>query len=285
MTYRFSEDLLTIREILGMTQSELAKELRVQQVTISRNESALTKPSESLLEKVYGFAYDRNIVLNSLKSMFWQDRIESSHTLLFHGAKSSVEGEINTVSGRSNNDFGSGFYTGENYSQAISFISGFDHSSVYLLDFDSTNLKCKEYGLTQEWMLTIAFFRGTLNSYKDHPLIKKTVEDVENCDYLIAPIADNRMYQIISSFIEGEVTDQQCMHCLASTNLGNQFVFKREKSVKQLKILERMYVPSNEREYYKSLRIEETASSVEKVKNARIKYRGKGRYIDEILKD
>ena len=71
-------------------------------------------------------------------------------------------------------------------------------------------------------MMTIAYYRGTLGSYENHPLIRKLVNDVEGNDYIIAPIADNRMYQIINSFIEGEITDQQCMHCLASTNLGKQ---------------------------------------------------------------
>ena len=285
MDYSFSEDLRAIREILGMTQSELAKELGVQQVTLSRSESEITKPSDTLLEKVYGYAYERNIMLNRLKSMYWEDNKGLGKILLFHGAKSSIEGEISARYNRTNNDFGQGFYTGENYSQAISFISGFDNSSVYLLSFDHTGLSCKEFELTQEWMMTIAYFRGTLGSYENHPLIRKLVDDVEDIDYIIAPIADNRMYQIINSFIEGEITDQQCMHCLASTNLGKQFVFKSEKSVKQLKVLEKLYVSSGEREYYKSMRIEESKASVEKVKNARIQYRGKGRYIDEILKD
>ena len=29
-----------------------------------------------------------------------------------------------------------------------------------------------------------------------------------DCDYIIAPIADNRMFKIIDSFIEGEITDE-----------------------------------------------------------------------------
>ena len=38
MNYRFVEDLKSIREILGLTQDEFARELGVQRVTISRNE-------------------------------------------------------------------------------------------------------------------------------------------------------------------------------------------------------------------------------------------------------
>ena len=38
MEYNFSEDLKSIREILGFSQSELAEKIGVEQVTISRNE-------------------------------------------------------------------------------------------------------------------------------------------------------------------------------------------------------------------------------------------------------
>ena len=204
--------------------------------------------------------------------------------MLFHGAKSEISGEIDVRHGRYNNDFGQGFYTGESYEQAISFVSGFDKSSVYYLSFDATNLKCKRYAVDQEWMLTIAYYRGTLNEYKDHPRIKALVKESRDCDYIIAPIADNRMFQIINSFIEGELTDEQCKHCLAATNLGMQYVFISEKAVSQAKLVERCYISSNEREYYKNIRLEESKLGDDKVRLAKRQYRGRGRYIDEILK-
>ena len=42
MNYNFSKDLKSVREILGMSQSELADQIGVEQVTISRNESGKT---------------------------------------------------------------------------------------------------------------------------------------------------------------------------------------------------------------------------------------------------
>jgi hypothetical protein len=53
--------------------------------------------------------------------------------------------------GRANNDFSRGFYAGEGYEQAISFISGFEKSSVYFLDFDARNLQYKKYEINQKW--------------------------------------------------------------------------------------------------------------------------------------
>jgi len=35
------------------------------------------------------------------------------------------------------------------------------------------------------------------------------------------------MFEIIDSFIEGEITDVQCQHCLSATNLGKQYSKKK----------------------------------------------------------
>ena len=283
MDYNFSDDLKAIREILGITQTELAKRIGVQQVTLSRNELGKTAASERLLEQVYSFAFDNGIKLGRLKEMMWLENLKPGHKLLFHGAKSEIQGEISVKRSRTNNDFGQGFYTGERYDQAISFVSGFDRSSVYYIDFDETDLKCRQYKVDQEWMLTIAYYRGALDDYRDHPVVKRLLNKVRNCDYVIAPIADNRVFQIIDSFIAGEITDEQCKHCLAATNLGNQYVFTSEKAARKLKILERSYISSSEREHYKGVRAEDTKLGDDKVKLARRQYRGKGKYIDDIL--
>ena len=284
MQYTFQNDLKAIRAILGLTQAELASQIGIERITISRNELSKTTPSAKLLEQIYSFAFKNNIKLNKLKEMLWLDNLENGHKLLFHGAKSEIIDELEINRSRKNNDFGQGFYTGEKYEQAISFISGFDKSCVYMLDFCDKDLKHKQYGVNQEWMMTIAYYRGALEEYKHHPIVKKLAEESRLYDYIIAPIADNRMFQIINSFIYGEITDEQCKHCLAATNLGAQYVFITEKALKNLKPVERCYVSDNERQYYKKLRFSDTKLGDDKVKLARIKYRGKGHYIDEILK-
>ena len=283
MNYNFSEDLKSIREILGLSQSALAEKIGVEQVTVSRNELGKTEPSAKFLESVYAFAFAKNIKINKLKEMLWRDDLAQNEKLLFHGAKSEITGKIDVRRGRKNNDFGQGFYTGESYEQAISFVSGFDDSSVYYIRFDDSDLKCKRYKVDQEWMMTIAYYRGVLDEYRGHPIIKRLIEKSRECDYIIAPIADNRMFQIINSFTGGELTDEQCKHCLAATNLGMQYIFISENAVSRLKLIERCYISNNEREYNKNVRLEESRLGDDKVKLASKQYRGKGRYIDEIL--
>lgn len=134
-------------------------------------------------------------------------------------------------------------------------------------------------------MLVIAYYRGRLNEYKNHILIKTIVSKVESADYIIAPIADNKMFSLINNFIDGELTDEQCKHCLSSTNLGNQYVFRTTKSLKTLKELSRLYMCDNEKENYLIAREESIKIGNNKVKAARSKYAGQGKYITDILGD
>ena len=104
MEYNFSKDLKSIREILGISQSEFADRIGVEQITISRNELGRTNPSAKILENVYTFAFAKNIKINKLKEMFWRDDLKKHEKLLFHGAKSKIGGKIDIHRGRHNDD-------------------------------------------------------------------------------------------------------------------------------------------------------------------------------------
>lgn len=77
------------------------------------------------------------------------------------------------------------------------------------------------------------------------------------------------MFQIINSFINGEITDEQCKHCLAATNLGYQYIFISDKSVNNIKLTERVYISESERKYYKNIRTSDAKLGEDKVKLAR----------------
>ena len=143
--------------------------------------------------------------------------------------------------------------------------------------------KIKEQLFREEWMLMIAFFRGKLMAYENHPIIQRILNRLNGIDYVVAPIADNRMFQIIDSFIEGEITDVQCRHCLSATNLGNQYVFLTQRAADRIQILRKCYLASVEKEAYISIRSEDAEVSNDKVKIARKQYRGQGKYIEDIL--
>lgn len=283
MDYNFDKDFKAIRDVLDISQKEFAKVLDTEQKTISNIESKDSYPSKTIVESAFTYAFKKDVKINKLKELLCRDNLSHNEKLLFHGSKGEIKGDIDVNFGRGNNDFGQGFYTGESYEQAVSFISIYDDPSVYFMSFDDSDLKCKRYSVDREWMMTIAYYRESLEEYENHPLIKIIIAESRDCDYIVAPIADNKMFETINEFIEGNLTDEQCKHCLAATNLGMQYVFLTEKAASRLKIVERCYVCDKEREHYKKLKEDYRKLGNDKVKLAKAQYRGIGKYIDEVL--
>ena len=258
VNYRIDEDVKLIRELLNLSQKQFAEKIGVDAITVARWETGKMNTNENNIEKIYTFAFNNNIFINEIKAqLYYEDLTNENKLVLYHGAKNIIEGNIDIEHSKNNNDF--------------------------ILSFNPQNLSSVEYKVNQEWMLTIAYFRGRLSGYEDHPIIKKLINKLEDIDYLVAPIADNRMFRIIDSFIEGEITDEQCIHCLAATNLGFQYVFKTERALSQVKIVERCYLCSKEKEKYQIKRLEDNKVGDTKIKMARRQYRGQGQYIDDIL--
>lgn len=283
MDFHVYEDIEIILELLGMTIQEFADELQVSTSTVSRWKEPGETVSPANLERIYDYAFKKNIRLNRIKEQLFREECLENHVLLFHGAKTEITGDISIEKSRKNNDFGQGFYCGESLEQSAMFVSNFPQSSLYMLDFDKSGLRELKLGVEQDWMLMIAFFRGKLTAYEGHPMVQRILNRLNGVDYVVAPIADNRMFQIIDSFIEGEITDVQCQHCLSATNLGNQYVSLTQRAVDRIKVLRRCYLAPAEKEAYISERSEDARVSNDKVKIARRQYRGQGQYIEDIL--
>ncbi len=284
-TYNIAEDIEIVHELLGITTEELASGIGVSRMALNNWMSGKTSISESNLSAFYSFAFKSGIRLNKIKEQLYREEIsESEHVLLFHGAKTGLDGRINIEKSRRNNDFGQGFYCGENLEQSAMFVSGFTDSSLYMLDFNKAGLKKRTFGVNRDWMLTIAYFRERLGEFADAEIITELVAKNNGIDYIIAPIVDNRMFEIIDSFIDGEITDIQCQHCLSSTNLGNQYVFITPKAAERISVVERCFLAKEEKEYYLNSRKESVELNQDKVKVARKQYRGQGKYIEEVLR-
>lgn len=282
--FRVAADIEIIQELLGLSVAELAQQLGVTHQTIynwKTNEEQVTAKN---LEKIYNFSYSKKIRLNKIKEQFCREECVAGHQILFHGSKTYIDGTLSVEKARDGNDFGRGFYCGESLEQSAMFVSSYHTSSLYIVDFDPAGLKYVQLGVTRDWMLMIAYFRKRLDAYADHPIIQDLLARLDGVDYIIAPIADNRMFEIIDSFIDGEITDVQCQHCLSATNLGNQYVFITPKALSQVKLLHHCYLAQAEKKAYLSAKMDEHKISNDKVKLARKQYRGQGDYIEDILK-
>ena len=99
----------------------------------------------------------------------------------------------------------------------------------------------------------------------------------------MAPIADNRMFQIIDSFVDGEITDVQCQHSLSATNLGLQYVMKSPAALERVIGLHPRYLCEAEKAFYANHQVQQAAVGRDKSKAARRQFRNQGQYIEELF--
>lgn len=285
MYFDFIKDLKYSKIVLGLNDTKLSEYLNISRSTVIRWLNNTITPEYDTLDKVYNKLYESNIYLNRVKEEMYNSSVDKNHMILFHGAKTEIIGEPSISFSEDKKDFGRGFYLGETFEQSASFVVGYNKSSVYIFDFNKENVKIKEYNVSKEWMLLIAYFRGRLDEYTGSKYIKELIKELNDVDVVIAPIADNTMYTTLDDFISGKITDLQCLNALSANRLGKQYVFLNDNVIKNnLKMLERCFYCKNERVDYQSYRLKENEIGKNKVKIALREYAGKGKYIEELLK-
>lgn len=276
--YRIKEDIEFILESEKLTISELAEKTNVSRITLN-SIMKTGSTTDSVCEKIYSFAYKSRYRINSVKEELLKEKYKN---VLFHGSKNGLS-KITVTGSRTDCDFGNGFYLGETYNQALSFVFEDRQSSVYSFRYSLEDLKLKRFDCSLEWMLIICYYRGTLGDYSKNKAISKTVSEAEEADVIIAPIADNKMFYIMAQFAEGEINADVALHSLAASSLGLQYVFRTERALDKLIPVEKYYLCSPEREDCRYQLNERGYEIDTKLKLAKREFR-KGLYIEEILK-
>lgn len=277
------KDIQFIKESLKLSESEFSNKVGISRMSFNRWKNDGAKISKDNIEKIYSFAYKSGLRINEIKAQMFLDKQNKITKILFHGAKEAIKGTLCLDHSKENNDFGKAFYVGEDYFQSASFVSNSNDSRVYIIEYNINNsLKTIEYNADENWMHTIAYYRGRLKNI-NNPKILELIDKSKKADVIIAPIADNQMYSILNDYCNGEITDKQCENSLSATDLGKQYCFMNDKSLKYVKILHECYLCKEEKEHYLSIKNQQSEIGLQKAKYAKREYAGKGKYIDEIL--
>lgn len=292
------EDFFVDEEDEGSFNS-ICRKMDISQVDYIAIKNGELEPTKQQLENIYNFAYTNGLYLNEIT---WQECLDEYRhdkvKVCTHGARTYIKGEIRldanglgtaerseiaAYRGGESNDFAGGFYIGQNISQAGMFVGKDPNSSLYFLTFDPKGLKCAYFDVDTEWMLAIGLFRGKLNEYEDNVKLRAIRDKVDNCDFVFGPIADNSLFEVIDSFIQGEITDKQCLYSLSATHLGYQYVLKTQKALDHLQLRKHLYYCAVEKSIYNKQAETETMTSANKAIIAKKRYAGQGQYINEIL--
>ena len=277
--YRIKEDIEFIIETEKINKLELSKKTGISRVTldgIAKNGTTI----DSVYEKFYSYVYDCNYRINAVKEEIIKEKYGE---VLFHGSKNGLS-QVSVTGSRNNCDFGNGFYLGETYNQALSFVCENDKSSVYSFRYSLKDLNLCRFDCSMEWMLAICYYRGTLGSYSDNEKVRNIIDKVNKADVVIAPIADNKMFYVMAQFTEGEINADVALHSLSASKLGFQYIFKTDKALNKLTPIEKYYLCMPERDDCKKSLIERGFEIDTKLKLAKREFKT-GLYIEEIFNE
>ena len=276
-----------IREHLNMSQTELAEQLNVTFATVNRWENGRAVPNKLAQTKLYEICkkndvpvYD--ITLNRIAAAAETVPISEGRVLLYHGSKSGIKGKIEPKS-RSQCDFGKGFYTGTDPSQALTLICDYDKSKFYIVSVDTTGLKTIEVPADIEWAMLVAYHRGRMETIKGTPLYEKYRKMSKDKDIIIGSIANDRMFYVIDNFFIGNITDAALVGSLSALQLGKQYVAITQKGCDAIRIEAEIELSYLERMFIQKVAEANRAKGVSLANSICKNYRREGLFFDEIL--
>lgn len=275
--YMIKKDVEFIKDVEKIDEDQFAKATTVSRNSLKEiNEKGVC--SLDVCEKIYSYIYRKKYRLNSVKEEILSEKYKK---ILFHGSKKGLT-NITRDGSREKCDFGNGFYLGENYKQALSFVVEHNNSCVYSFSFNGDDLKIYKFDCDLEWMLAVCYYRGTLDKYSDHEKVLKIIDKIKDADVIIAPIADNRMFYIMSQFAEGEINADVAIHSLSASKLGFQYIMKTDKAINSLVPIEKYYICREERDDCQ-IDLEKRAYEIDtKLRVAKRDFKD-GLYIDEVF--
>ena len=276
--YRIKEDIGFIIEAEKINTLELSESTRISRTTLKAIEKRGSAADE-VCEKLYSYIYKHNYRINSVKEELIREKYGN---VLFHGSKYGLF-DITVSGSRKKCDFGNCFYLGQTYNQALSFVYEYDSASVYSFRYSLEGLKRVEFDCSLDWMIAICDYRGTIKKYTGSKMVQDIVKKIEEADIIIAPIADNKMFYVMSQFAEGEINADVAIHSLSASRLGLQYIIKTDRALKNLVPIERYYLSVPERKDCRSALIERGYEIDTKLKLAKREFKT-GLYIEELLK-
>lgn len=272
-----------MRELVGMSQEQFAKELGTSVVSINRWENGKSLPNPMAQQQLYSFCEKHNVEIADVIVDKYRYVHDDDRLILYHGSKQGIVGDIQPKS-REDCDFGVGFYTGTDTIQPLTLVCGEPNPKFYVVDLKLEGLKVLEMKLGLEWAMVVAYHRGYMDIIKGTEMYEKYAHFLDGYDMVIGYIANDRLYTELTRFFNGDITDVALMNCLVALDLGKQYVAKTQKGcdafsiVTESDIYQLELLALREKSAIRRKESYAIASEIEK------KYRREGKYFDEILR-
>ena len=273
----------TIRQSAKMNQEQFAKVLGTTSLSVNRWENGKTQPNKMAQTQLFEFCKINNIDMSDFITKQIKREFDDDKLIVYHGSKKGLQGKIEPIS-RESCDFGKGFYLGSNPAQPLTLICDEDKPVLYTMKLNLTGLKVLKVEMNLEWAMLIAYYRGYMDEVKGSKIYKKYEKMVDGYDVILGYIANDRMYRVMKSFFEKEITEVALIHSLSALDLGYQYVCKTQKACDQLEIIDKKELTSLELAILRDKSIVRRKKGIELTEEILMKYRREGKYFDEILR-
>lgn len=273
----------TIRQSARMNQEQFAKALGITALSINRWENGKTQPNKMAQTQLFEFCKRNNIDLFDYIAKQVKRDEDDNKLIVYHGSKKGIAGKIEPIS-RESCDFGKGFYLGTDPAQPLTLICDDDKPILYTMKLDLTGLKVLKVEMNLEWAMLIAYYRGYMDEVTGSEIYKKYERLADGYDVILGYIANDRMYRVMKSFFEKEITDAALIHSLSALDLGRQYVCKTAKACDQLEIVDKRELTSLELAILRDKSIVRRQEGIDLTEQILLKYRREGKFFDEILR-
>ena len=161
---------------------------------------------------------------------------------VFHGSDHVIK-QPQYLGGKSDNDYGNGFYTTEYEDRARSWAAlngNPEKSIVNVYDLESSTLKTmnlNDYGILA-WIAEVVANRGINQEAADivgNRLTRLYRVDTEGYDLIKGYRADDSYTQVIEAFLMNQINTFEVERLFYKGSLGNQIFLKSEKAFRNIK--------------------------------------------------
>lgn len=213
---------------------------------------------------------------------------EENSIILYHGSSGGIKTNIDVkYKTDSVNDFGIGFYLGDVEEQARSRIQNVKEPYLYTFKLNITP-EIKVYNFIDDilWALYIAYNRNKFD-FSNYPKLITKFKEIDNYELIIGNIADDKIGDAYTYFIGGSDSDLYLKDCLKLIKFGKQYVIKNNKYTQPpyLVKLKEQFLTKQDKLDAIAWTQKMKKDMDKNLNDIREKYRHKGKYFDEILKE
>ena len=149
--------------------------------------------------------------------------------ILYHGSEIGIVGHVDIKYSNRLCDFGYGFYTSNDKRQAINRVCNYANSRLYTIELDLSGASIYKFTDETLWALYIGVNRGKIDLV-DYPKLKKIINYINSHDIIIGLIANDKIGNCYSMFLDNYITNEALCKCLSYAKFGNQLVIKNQKN-------------------------------------------------------